>query len=316
MIMNQNAIKLELHQKEWDTIKITLDTMTKSKEPFRSKEVIYDHKLHSLLIKKIMEVHDDLKYLNPFDIEVVSSYSSLLDNLLTTQKRYIDDCFAAEAFPRIDEKTAEKRLEFLINELSYLSTVDYTDAGKDKTILEQQKNILLKSLNQHKNKISKGCSIFNVTDDQIISSMLTIINAFEGSDYGLFHYTTISDAYDAHGKSDDVDFYVFHPKAINYDKYNFCTPSKLKSILNSSNHDYIVHEEYNLNHFKNLSYLNLFLEEIAKWRFEYCCSNMTNGAKSLEKNSTFLSIPDEVLNNIVNEVIQSKEQTNKKLILK
>lgn len=262
MIMLQNAKELELRKQEVDIIKAALEkAKVKSNRPFGQPQAIYDGELHSLMIKEIMAIHDDLKYLDSSDIEIVSRYSNLLNNLLVTQNIYLDNCFSVKQF-QLNDQRDEKWLEFLINEFKYLTNIRKTaTSSQEKKVTEQRKKSLSKYLDEHKKEFLKKCKTFNVADDQMIAGMVAIINAVENEDYGLFHYTTNSDAYDFHGKSTDVDFYVFHPKAISYDEYNFCTPDKLESVLDLSKHDYIVHGEYDLNHFKNLSYLNLFLKK-------------------------------------------------------
>ena len=315
MTINQNVEKLELHQKKIDIIKAALEkAKIKSNRPFGQPQAIYDGELHSLMIKEIMAIHDDLKYLDSSDIEIVSRYSNLLNNLLVTQNIYLDNCFSVKQF-QLNDQRDEKWLEFLINEFKYLTDIRKTaSSSQEKKVTEQRKKSLSKYLDEHKKKFLNKCKTFNVGDEKMISGMLTIINAFENSDYDLFNYLAVSDAYDAHGKSDCVDFYVFHPKKVSYREDNYSSPDDLKSVLNSSKRDYIIREEYSLNHFKNLSYLNVFLEEIANWRYKHYLLNL-NRLKNNSYPVTF-PIPDEVLKNIVNKVIQSTEQKNKQLALK
>ncbi len=317
MVTKECSEKLKIHEKEVEAIEKSLEKyhVSSISESFPKrflprKDDVYDGELHSLFIKKVMEIFNDLKIIDPFDIKTIGDYTSLLEHLIVVLEQYLSGCFTA-CQSMWDEQVPEKRLKSLLIQLKKLSNDLENTANEDeKIVLEQKKCQLLEYLCAHKARFFKKCSTFELADQKIISSMIEIINNYENDNYGLFDYTTVSDAYDAHGKSDDIYFHVFHPVTVNYRRYYYGKPSKLTAILKLEGHDYIVGPDYNSDHFKSLPYLNYFLDRLAKWRFEQYFLKKSPADQAIDK----FSIPDEVLVAITEEFIQSKKETAKKLV--
>lgn len=276
-------------------------------------EAVYDAKLHSLFIGKIIEVHGNLKAVAPFDLTAIEDFSILIHDLSWRLHDYLQDCFIEEDGLALVKYNPEK-FKSLIEQVITLKQIIKNAKAEETIVLEIKQNQLESFMDKHSKGFMEKCSKFSLNDNKLISRIIEIMNAFENEEYTMISRTVIGKN-DHHGKSNDTDVYYFVTESVAKSIPNYLYSINIGDIVGDSKYECCISylNSKNANFSESFSYINLFLDELAEWRFKHYLPQVPTILEKLPKGSNPIEndIPDDVLDLITLKYIRQAQEENK-----